>query len=456
VTAPLEIPTPSEELMRRYNVAGPRYTSYPTAPEWRPDFGTEAYADRLEAAGTVGADEPLSLYVHLPFCRSLCWYCGCNVVISKDRSAADAYIDHVLQELEQVVGRLGPRRTLSQVHWGGGTPTFLTERQMERLWSGLTRHLSPLPDAEVAIEVHPATTTPEQLSLLRQLGFNRVSMGLQDFDPKVQEVTNRRQPFEQTRALLEHARDLGFSGVNFDLIYGLPHQHPESWARTLEQVLSLRPDRLAVYSFAFIPDVLKHQKRMPAEALPDAQTKMGLFRSAWEAFVGAGYRPIGMDHFAVPEDELSRAQERRSLGRNFQGYTVKAASDVVALGATGISDVGGAYAQNVRALPYYYERVREGRFATERGIRLTEDDRRRRALITQLMCNFWVDLGEQGTRDFAEELERLAPLEDDGLVRREGTQLEVTPLGRLFVRNVAMVFDAYLRRSERPRFSRTV
>ncbi len=452
----MEMPTPSEELMRRYNVAGPRYTSYPTAPEWRPDFGTEEYADRLDAAGAVGADEPLSLYVHLPFCRSLCWYCGCNVVISKDRSAADAYIDHVLRELEQVVGRLGPRRNLSQVHWGGGTPTFLTERQMERLWSGLTRHLSPLPDAEVAIEVHPATTTPEQLSLLRQLGFNRVSMGLQDFDPKVQEVTNRRQPFEQTRALLEHARNLGFSGVNFDLIYGLPYQNPEGWARTLEQVLSLRPDRLAVYSFAFIPDVLKHQKRMPAEALPDAQTKMGLFRSAWEAFVGAGYRPIGMDHFAVPEDELSRAQERRSLGRNFQGYTVKAASDVVALGATGISDVGGAYAQNVRALPYYYERVREGRFATERGIRLTEDDRRRRALITQLMCNFWVDLGEQGTRDFAEELERLAPLEDDGLVRREGTQLEVTPLGRLFVRNVAMVFDAYLRRSERPRFSRTV
>ncbi|HEX8437829.1 oxygen-independent coproporphyrinogen III oxidase [Archangium sp.] len=456
MVASLEIPTPSEELMRRYNVAGPRYTSYPTAPEWRPDFGTEDYADRLEAARIAGADEPLSLYVHLPFCRSLCWYCGCNVVVSKDRGAADVYVDHVLQELAQVVDRLGPRRKLAQLHWGGGTPTFLSEAQMERLWSGLTRHLSPLPDAEVAIEVHPAITTPGQLSLLRQLGFNRISMGLQDFDPKVQEVTNRLQPFEQTRELLEHARTLGFSGVNFDLIYGLPHQTPESWARTLEQVLSLRPDRLAVYSFAFMPDVLKHQKRMPAEALPDARTKMELFRSAWTAFAEAGYRPIGMDHFAVPEDELARAQERRALGRNFQGYTVKAASDVVALGATGISDVGGAYAQNVRALPYYYERVREGRFATERGIRLSEDDRRRRAIITQLMCNFWVDLGEDGPRDFALELERLRPLEDDGLVHREGSQLEVTPLGRLFVRNVAMVFDTYLRRAERPRFSRTV
>ncbi|HSP78354.1 MAG TPA: oxygen-independent coproporphyrinogen III oxidase, partial [Myxococcaceae bacterium] len=442
--ASLEIPTPSEELMRRYDVAGPRYTSYPTAPEWQHAFGTTDYAERLEAAGAVGADEPLSLYVHLPFCRSLCWYCGCNVVVSKEQEAADLYIDHVLRELEQVEARLGSRRKLAQVHWGGGTPTFLSEAQLERLWRGLTRRFSPLPDAEVAVEVHPAVTTPEQLTLLRQLGFNRVSMGLQDFEPRVQEVTNRLQSFEQTRALLEHARELGFSGVNFDLIYGLPYQTPESWARTLEQVLSLRPDRLAVYSFAFLPEVLKHQRRMPAEALPDARTKLGLFRSAWEAFVEAGYRPIGMDHFAVPEDELARAQERRALGRNFQGYTVKAASDVVALGSTGISDVGGAYAQNVRSLPRYYERIEAGGFATERGIRLTEDDRRRRALITQLMCNFWVDLGEEGERDFAPELERLRPLEEDGLVRREGRQLEVTPLGRLFVRNVAMVFDAYL------------
>jgi oxygen-independent coproporphyrinogen-3 oxidase len=451
----LGIPTPSEELRRRYDVAGPRYTSYPTAPEWRPDFGTEDYAERLEAAGGT-ADAPLSLYVHLPFCEKLCWYCGCNVVVAKDRSVADTYVDHLLLELEQVRARLGPRRTLSQVHWGGGTPTFLDEARLERLWTGLTRHFSLLPDAEVAVEVHPAITTPGQLTLLRRLGFNRVSMGLQDFDTRVQQATGRLQSFEQTRSLLEHARSLGFTGVNFDLIYGLPHQTPERWAATLEKVLSLRPDRLAVYSFAFLPQVLKHQRRMPAEALPDAATKLGLFQSAWSSFVGAGYQPIGMDHFAVPEDELARAQARRSLGRNFQGYTVKAASDVVALGSTGISDVGGAYAQNVRALPRYYERVREGRFATERGLRLSEEDRRRRAIITQLMCNFWVDLGEVGARDFAPELERLQPMEQDGLVRRQGSQLEVTPLGRLFVRNVAMVFDAYLRGAGQPRFSRTV
>ncbi|MCP3140193.1 oxygen-independent coproporphyrinogen III oxidase [Pyxidicoccus xibeiensis] len=447
---------PSDALLSRYDVSGPRYTSYPTAPEWRPDFGPDALAERLTLAGTRDGSEPLSLYVHLPFCRSLCWYCGCNVVISKDAAAAERYIDHLVMELDLVAERLGPRRSLSQVHWGGGTPTFLSEAQLERLWTELTRRFTPLPDAEVAIEVHPALTTPGQLSLLRRLGFNRVSMGLQDFDPQVQQVTNRLQTPEQTRALLEHARALGFTGVNFDLIYGLPHQDAERWARTLEKVLAMRPDRLAVYSFAYMPEKLKHQRRMPADALPAARTKLGLFLAAYEAFVTAGYQPIGMDHFAVPEDELARALSERRLGRNFQGYTVKAASDVVALGSTGISDVGGAYAQNVRALPAYYARVAGGRLATERGIVLTGDDRRRRAVITQLMCNAWVDLGEDGARYFAPELERLRAFEEDGLVTRSGTQVELTPVGRLFVRNVAMVFDAYLSRAERPRFSRTV
>ena len=452
----MDVPTPSEALLSRYDVAGPRYTSYPTAPSWREDFGAEALSERLVGAGARSSSEPLSLYVHLPFCRSLCWYCGCNVVISKDRCAADRYIDHLVMELDLVAERLGARRALSQIHWGGGTPTFLTEAQIERLWTEITRRFTPLPDAEVAIEVHPALTTPGQLTLLRRLGFNRVSMGLQDFDPLVQQATNRIQTPEQTRALLEHARGLGFGGVNFDLIYGLPHQDAERWARTLELVLEMRPDRLAVYSFAYMPDTLKHQKRMPADAIPGGRVKLDLFRSAYAAFVSAGYRPIGMDHFAVPEDELARAQAERRLGRNFQGYTVKAASDVVALGSTGISDVGGAYAQNVRALPYYYERVARGRLATERGIALTDDDRRRRAVITQLMCNFWTDLGEEGARYFAPELERLRPFEDDGLVARTGSQLELTSLGRLFVRNVAMVFDAYLSRAARPRFSRTV
>jgi oxygen-independent coproporphyrinogen-3 oxidase len=451
-----ETPLPTDELMARYTVSGPRYTSYPTAPEWKHDFGPEQLAQHYEQAGQAAADAPLSLYVHLPFCKSLCWYCGCNVVIAKERKAADRYLDHLALELEMVARLLGPRRALSQVHYGGGTPTFLDERQLERLWGEITKRFKPLPDAEVAIEIHPAITTKGQLTLLRSLGFNRLSMGLQDFDPEVQQATNRIQTPEETGALVEHARSLGFRGINFDLIYGLPHQNAERWQRTLELVLGMKPDRLAVYSFAYMPDVLKHQKRMPADTLPMGRTKLDLFRAAYSAFLGAGYRAIGMDHFALPDDELSRAQERRTLGRNFQGYTVKSASDVVAVGSTAISDVAGAYAQSVRALPRYYERIQAGRFATERGIVMSEDDKRRRALITQLMCNFWVDLGEEGSRYFAPELQKLKSFEDDGLLVRRGTQLEVTPMGRLFVRNLAMVFDAYLARADKPRFSKTV
>lgn len=453
---PQEVPTPSEELMRRYDVPGPRYTSYPTVPEWQHGLGAKDFAERLEIAGKAGEAAPLSLYVHLPFCRSLCWYCGCNVVIAQEPSAAERYLDQLVHELDMVVERLGSRRSLSQVHWGGGTPTVLSEAQLERLWSELTRRFKLLPDAEVALEVHPSVTTPGQLTLLRQLGFNRLSMGLQDFNPRVQAVTNRFQSREQTQALLEHARQLGFSGVNFDLIYGLPNQEPEGWARTLSQVLEMRPDRLAVYSFAYLPEVFKHQRRMPAETIPTGRAKLDLFRAASATFLEAGYRPIGLDHFALPEDELARAQERRMLGRNFQGYTVKWATDVVALGSTGISDVAGAYFQNVRQLPRYAASLKQGRFATERGLFLSEDDKRRRSVITQLMCNFWVDLGEDATSYFALELERLRAFEEDGLVVRTGTQLELTPLGRLFMRNVAMVFDAYLGWTERTRFSQTV
>ena len=453
--SPPEVPTPSPELMARYTVAGPRYTSYPTAPEWTPAFGPADLGTRLEAAGKR-EDEPLSLYVHLPFCKSLCWYCGCNVVISKESAAADRYLDHLAMELRLVAERLGKRRSIAQLHYGGGTPTFLSEAQLERLWGDITRNFTIRPDAEVAIEVHPARTTHSQMNLLRKLGFNRVSMGCQDFEPAVQEATGRHQTPEETRALIDHARSLGFSGVNFDLIYGLPHQTPETWARTLDTVIGMSPDRLAVYSFAFVPEVLKHQRRMPKEAMPPAPVKLQLFRETYRRFVGAGYRAIGMDHFARPDDELSRAQEQRRLGRNFQGYTVHAASDTVAVGSTGIADVDGAFAQNVRALPRYYERLEAGKFATERGFHLSAEDRRRRGVITQIMCNFWVDLGPDAEREFGPELERLKQHEADGLLVRKGTQLEVTSMGRLFVRNVAMVFDTYLARAAKPRFSQTV
>lgn len=448
-----DVPFPSDALLARYNVAGPRYTSYPTVPEWSTEFGPEAYAAHLERAD---ASAPFSLYVHLPFCHSLCWYCGCNVLISKRGSDADVYLDHLERELDLVVERVGRGRSLTQIHWGGGTPTFLDERQIERLWSAIAARFQVRPDAEVAIEVHPAKTTGSQLDTLRRLGFNRISMGLQDFDPTVQKATNRIQTPEQTEALLDHARGLGFTGVNFDLIYGLPFQTEASWARTLEQVLAMSPDRLAVYSFAFIPDVLKHQRRMDETALPTTRTKLELFRAAYRGFVGNGYRAIGMDHFAKEGDELSRAQDRRALGRNFQGYTVNWAAQTIAVGSTGISDVGGAFAQNVRALPRYYERIRSGRFATERGLSLSSDDVRRRAIIQSVMCNFWIDLEPDGAETFSRELSALEPLERDGLLERRGSEISVTRLGRLFVRNVAMAFDAYLGRPATPKFSRTV
>jgi oxygen-independent coproporphyrinogen-3 oxidase len=447
---------PSDELLARYDVSGPRYTSYPTVPEWSKSFGGADLRACLERAGRERPDEPLSLYAHLPFCHSLCWYCGCNVVIARQADQVESYLDTLTQELDLVASLLGKRRKLSQIHWGGGTPTYLSLPQIERLWKDITGRFTVLPDAEVAIEVHPAHTSFEQLGLLRALGFNRVSMGLQDFDPSVQHATGRIQTFEQTAALLEHARKLGFSGINFDLIYGLPKQNPESWARTLQQVLSLRPDRLAVYSFAYMPEVLKHQKRLPAEAIPKAREKLGLLLSARNAFLEAGYAPIGMDHFALPTDELAVAQLDKRLGRNFQGYTVRAADEVVAVGTTGISQIGGAYAQNVRAIPRYAERIAKGELATERGAPLTDDDDLRRAMINNLMCNFGVDLGEDAEVRWQAELERLAPLEQDGLVERRGPRLEVTELGQIFVRNVAMAFDSYLARAEKPRFSRTV
>jgi oxygen-independent coproporphyrinogen-3 oxidase len=296
-------------------------------------------------------------------------------------------------------------------------------------------------------------TTRGQLALLRSFGFNRISLGVQDLDPKVQKAIDRIQTEEETRSVLEYARGLGYGGINVDLIYGLPYQTQESWSATLQKVIAMRPDRAAVYGFAYVPEQRTNQKRLPVAGIPRGAAKLDLFRTAWEAFTAAGYRPIGMDHFALPDDELAKAQERRTLTRNFQGYTVKAAGDVVAIGASAISDVSGLYAQNARGLPHYYAAIGEGRLATERGFRCSDDDRRRRGIINSIMCNFWVDLGS--TRGWDRELTRLGALEKEGLVTVRGSEIELTPLGRIFVRNVACVFDAYLGHGERI-FSRAV
>ena len=447
-------PPITEELVRRYDVPAPRYTSYPTAPEWSEAIGPADYAAALRKAGSLGAQAPLSLYVHIPFCKERCTFCGCNVVISRKQGTADKYLAMLAREMDEVAQHLGERRFLSQVHFGGGTPTFLDEKQLTALWQSITRRFTVLHDAEVAVEVDPVVTTREQLKLLRSFGFNRISLGVQDLDPKVQKAIDRIQTEEETRSVLEYARSLGFVGINVDLIYGLPYQTQESWSKTLEKVLAMKPDRAAVYGFAYVPDQRPNQKRLPVSGIPRGSEKLGLFRTAWEAFVSAGYSPIGMDHFARPDDELAHAQAKRTLTRNFQGYTVRAAGDVIALGASGISDVAGLYAQNARGLPHYYRAIEGGQLATERGFQCSADDRTRRDIINSIMCNFWVDLG--GTAGWESELSRLRKLEGEGLLQIRGSEIELTPLGRIFVRNVACVFDAYLgAKAERP-FSRAV
>jgi len=450
----INFPVVDDTLLRRLDVPIPRYTSYPTAPIWTESIGRREYANALVQA-SQRPERPISLYFHIPFCRERCSFCGCNVVISRNSSAADSYLSAVIREMDTVAELLGGRTWVSQIHWGGGTPTFLQEKQIEVLWTAIARRFHILPDAEVAIEIDPKVTTRAQLSLLRSLGFNRMSMGVQDLDPDVQEAISRIQSVEETRDMLETARALGFRGINFDLIYGLPRQTPASWKRTLEQVLSMAPDRVAAYAFAHVPDVRPNQKRLPVVELPRGTAKLDLFRLAWEAFTSAGYRQIGMDHFARPDDELAQSQARRSLTRNFQGYSVRAETDVVAFGVSAISDVGGVYAQNSHSITRYKDSVDAGELASERGFICSADDVRRRAVITQLMCNFHVDLGEHGLTEFAPEMARLRELQDEGLVNLHGVEVDVTSLGRIFVRNVASVFDSYLCDGKRS-FSRAV
>ena len=452
-------PELTDELLARHDVAGPRYTSYPTVPEWSRDFGAEDHVRALTLAGQV--DAPLSLYVHIPFCREMCTYCGCNMIASRDPARADRYLEAVSAEAALAAQHLGRRRAVTRLHLGGGTPTSLDERQLETLWRALVGPFSVAPGAELAVEIDPVVTRPSQLALLAGFGFRRLSMGVQDFDPGVQAAVARVQTVAETRALLEEARRLGFASVNLDLIYGLPRQTLESWRRTLAEVVALRPDRVAAFSFAYVPTVRANQRKLVAAELPTGRAKLELFRLTHDTLVDAGYQAIGLDHFALPADELAQARARRALWRDFQGYTVLrgASRDTVALGVTGISCLGGAFAQTVKPLPAYQEAVAAGRFATERGHWLSADDLRRRDLITGLMCNGWIDLGADAETAFARELAALRPLAADGLLTLTGSEVTLTPLGRVLVRVVAMVFDSYLARhvgGDRPVFSRTI
>ena len=454
------------ELLARYDRPGPRYTSYPTAIEFHEGVGTDDYLTRLAAADQLG-DAPLSLYMHLPFCEERCLFCGCHVIVTKHRKAAEPYLELVKREVELLAERLPNRRRFAQLHLGGGTPTYFSPAQLTDLLGHALRHFRPTAGAELALEADPRVTTAAHIDALAELGFNRISFGVQDLTPAVQESINRVQSLEQTAALVEHARSRGFRGINVDLIYGLPLQTPESFERTVDSVVGLDIDRAAVYSFAFVPWVRGHQKKIEEDQLPDARTKLALFAIARERFLRAGYEPIGMDHFARPDDELARAKHEGRLRRNFQGYAVIPGDDVLGIGISAIGDVRSAYVQNEKKLSTYEERIRAGQLPVMRGVVRTADDDIRRTVIHELMCNFRVDTADISQRFgldfgtyFADDLALLATYEREGLVRIGDDRIEATPVGELFVRNLAMCFDRYQREKHdaesRPLFSRTV
>jgi oxygen-independent coproporphyrinogen-3 oxidase len=454
------------ELLPRYATDGPRYTSYPTAPCWSESYGVEQYREDL-ANGDVDSSDGLSLYVHVPYCESLCHFCACNKVITKDHARAGPYLDAVEREIGAVREALRVARTATQVHWGGGTPTWLSPDEIRRLYRALAQAFPVRADAEVSIEVDPRVTGEDHLEALAECGFNRISMGVQDFDPRVQEAVHRIQTPKQTGQLVAAARDAGFESVNFDLIYGLPYQTVESFERTLDHVFAIGPDRIALYSYAHVTWLAKQQRGFERKDLPGPSTKLRILIGAIARFLEAGYRYIGLDHFAKPKDELSQALDSRTLRRNFMGHTTQAGVDLIGFGPSAISELRASYAQSQRALDDWQAAVRERGLATMRGHHLTHDDSERRWAIGRLMCHgelraeeFEATFGERFASRFARELEQLAPLADDGLVEcaRDGS-LALTPLGRLLVRNVAMVFDAYLaeqKHSAQPMFSRSV
>jgi oxygen-independent coproporphyrinogen-3 oxidase len=462
-------PTGTESIaarLQQYDRPGPRYTSYPTAVEFNDSFDHAAYVGRLEAAAGA-TDEPLSLYVHLPFCEARCAYCGCAVVITQKREVAGRYLGYLEREIAQLAAMLRGRRRVVQLHWGGGTPTYLSVPQMRRLHDVIRRHFDLAPDGEQAIEIDPRVTSGEQLDALRALGFNRLSMGVQDFTPEVQEAIGRHQSEAETRRLYEHARRAGFDSINVDLIYGLPRQAVASFGRTLDAVVAMRPERVAVYSYAHVPWLRPHQKAIAAADLPGRELKFELFGAAVRTFLTAGYQPIGMDHFALPHDELAVAARDRRLHRNFMGYTTRPASDMLGVGVSAIGDVRGAFAQNIKKLPAYYAALDAGAFPIERGYILSHDDLVRRQVIADLMCNFHCAsaaiegrFGLAFESYFASELERLVAPEGPvahGFLRVDGEGLTVTAEGRLFVRNICMTFDRYLpSHDSRPVFSRTI
>jgi oxygen-independent coproporphyrinogen-3 oxidase len=454
------------DIARRYSISGPRYTSYPTAPQFSEDFSVERY--RHWQARKEHHAEPLSLYVHIPFCRDICYYCGCNKVVTRKRGVAALYLEHLTRELELQSQLVGNTRPVTQMHWGGGTPTFLSDGEITELMYKLANQFQLLDRGyrEYSIEIDPRTVSVSTIALLKGVGFNRVSLGIQDFDSRVQKAVNRVQAYEQVASLVEAIRAHGFRSLSFDLIYGLPYQNTASMAETLNKVIALRPDRIASYNYAHLPERFLPQRSIDRLTLPSPEEKLLLAKLISTTLQDAGYRYIGMDHYVLPSDELAIAQEEGRLQRNFQGYSLQLSDDLLGLGASSISQIGDFYLQNAKDLPEYYRLLSDGELPIKKGYMVNSEDRLRRRAIMSLICDLRLDIQElerdfgiNFSSHFAAALNRLRPAFDDGLIQLEDNCLQVTPAGRPFLRNLCMPFDAYLGQSgdlTAPKFSTTV
>ncbi len=441
----------SEELIRKFDRQGPRYTSYPTADRFNTGFTLQIYHQYLEQRARRTGNPPLSIYVHLPFCESLCYFCACNKIITKDHSRAAEYLRYLEKEMALVAARIGKDRRAVQLHLGGGTPTFLSSAEMRQLMEMLRRHFDFSDDAELGVEIDPRTVNQDTLAMLAELGFNRTSFGVQDFDPDVQAAVNRIQPLEMVERAVTASRNANFLSVNADLIYGLPKQTLASFDRTLDSVIRLSPDRIALYNYAHLPSRFKAQRQIIESDLPSAEARLQIFLRSMQRLLDAGYEYIGLDHFSKPEDELNQARLNKSLHRNFQGYTTRAECDLIGFGVSAIGKVGDSYSQSVRTIKAYYQHLDAGELPLEKGFSLTQDDVLRRQVIMELMCSGPVDFAAINAaydidfrNYFATELALLQPYEEAGLITIDAGGITVTPTGRLFVRAVGMVFDKYL------------
>lgn len=448
-------------LVQKYNVPGPRYTSYPPATQFHDRVAWSEIESHIRSS--QNPDSGLSLYFHIPFCQTLCWYCGCTTIITTQHGQSARYLDYLDKEMDLAAPLLDSRRQAVQLHFGGGSPTFLSPEEIHRLGASIRRHFQFSPAIEAGVEIDPRRMTPEHVAALRDAGFNRASIGVQDFDPKVQEAVHRIQPLSETQNVLQWVREAGFGSVNIDLIYGLPHQTLDTFGKTLDQVIELAPDRLAIFNYAHVPWIKPAQKILEP-ALPTAQTKLEILKLITEKLTAGGrYVYIGMDHFAKPSDELAVAQRNKSLQRNFQGYSTRSGTDIYSFGMSSISQAAGVYWQNHKELQAYYDAIDAGKIPMAKGYILTDEDKLRRQTIMRLMCDLGLDYAAMSqmlqidfTKHFAAELASLDDLESDGLLARSAAGLVITDQGRLFIRNIAMRFDAYLPNIKERRFSRTI